>query len=92
MHETALLAGQLGRQPRDKTVSFPKLDIATIHGLLCPLGGLLIVSASDIFVTPEVIVATDGVDARPGACCPLSQAGMLQNFQPPMLGSNRCRS
>jgi hypothetical protein len=91
MNETALLAGQLGRQPRDKTVSFPKLDIATIHGLLCPLGGLLIVSALDIFVTPKVMVATDGVDAIPGHAA-LSQAGMLQNFQPPMLGSNRCRS
>jgi hypothetical protein len=70
MHETAVLAGQLGRRPRDKTVSFPKLDIATIHGLLCPSGGLLIVSALDIFVTPKVIVATDGVDAIPGHAAP----------------------
>jgi hypothetical protein len=48
------------------------------------------VSALDIFVTPKVIVATDGVDAIPGHAV-LSQAGTLHNFQPPMLGSNRCR-
>ena len=58
-----LFRDQVRRQPHDKAASFPNLDIATIHGPLHLLDGLLIVSAVDIFGTPKMIGAADDVGA-----------------------------